>query len=367
MSATKRKIFLVDDSVSILTLGRDILSDTYELYTFESCESMFEFLEKVTPDLIILDVKLPGMNGYEAMEKLKSSRETADIPVIFLTSNTDEQAEVHGFSLGAVDFIGKPISGPRLLKRIAVQLIMHNQKKELEQKSQELLSYTSNLENKVTERTQAVENLKNAFLSSIAELVEHRDNITGGHILRTREYVHLLLHEIDSRSLFADELAGIDLELAVISSQMHDIGKISINDAILLKEGSLTTDEFDIMKDHSSYGKVIIEQIEEKTEESEFLSYAKIFAEYHHEKYDGTGYPHGLRGNDIPLLGRVMALADVYDALVTVRPYKEPISHEEAVEIIRESSGKSFDPVLVELFLDLHEKFAETSTACKDS
>jgi putative two-component system response regulator len=209
----------------------------------------------------------------------------------------------------------------------------------------------------VEEKMQSVLDLQNALLKTMAELVECRDDITGGHIERTQRGIKILLEEIEKNGVYREETKGWDVDLLLQSSQLHDVGKISIDDVILKKPGKLTEQEYDIMKKHAYFGGQIIKKIETLTKESDFLQYAKIFAVSHHEKWDGTGYPCGLKENEIPLLGRIMAIADVYDALTSVRPYKEALSHEEAVRIITEGSGTQFDPVLVDTFIRAAERF----------
>jgi putative two-component system response regulator len=191
----------------------------------------------------------------------------------------------------------------------------------------------------------------------MAELVEYRDNITGGHIERTQNGVGILFNAIKGNSIYGKETADWDIELLLQSSQLHDVGKIAISDSILKKPGRLTPEEFDDMKKHTTFGVQVIEKIEALTSESDFLKYAKIFAGTHHEKWDGTGYPAELRETEIPLQGRIMAIADVYDALTSERPYKKVFTHEEAVKIIREGRGTHFDPMLVDVFLETADAF----------
>jgi hypothetical protein len=207
------------------------------------------------------------------------------------------------------------------------------------------------------EKTQSFLMLQNTLLQTMAELVERRDGITGGHIERTQRGIKILLEEIEKSGLYREEAKDWDTNLLLQSCLLHDIGKISIDDAILKKKGALTKEEFEGMKQHTSFGKQIIEKVESLAQGSDFLKYAKIFAASHHEKWDGTGYPHGLKGTEIPLLGRIMAFADVYDALTSVRPYKRAFTHEESVKIIVEGGGTQFDPSLVEVFLRTAEQF----------
>jgi putative two-component system response regulator len=348
----RKKVVLVDDNITNLTVGKNILINDYDIFTVPSGEKLFILLERITPDLILLDIEMPEMNGYEVIKRLTAAKSTADIPFIFLTAKHDSSSELEGLSLGAMDYISKPFSPPLLLKRIALHLLVESQKKKLQ-------DYNDNLQQMVEEKTKTIVNLQNAVLKTVANLVEHRDEITGGHVERTRDYLAILTDAMIKRNLHNDEIRSWDIDFFLQSSQLHDVGKISIKDNILLKPGRLTEDEFNEMKNHTVFGVKIIEEIEKDSPESSFLKHAKIFAGTHHEKWDGTGYPYGYSGNDIPLQGRLMAIADVYDALISVRPYKEPLSHEAAVKIIVDGKGRHFDPDLTDLFLSIADKFAE--------
>lgn len=354
----KRKtVFLVDDSMTNLTIGKKALSGTYDVFTLDSGAVMFEMLENITPDLILLDVDMPEMDGYEAIKQLKANENTANIPVIFLTRMNEEDMELKGLSLGAIDYITKPFSTPRLLKRIEVHLLVEEQKRELLKQKRELLFLNNNLEQMVEEKTETVVELKNASLSTMAELVEYRDEITGGHIARTQRYIKALLDAMKAGGSYKNEVDALDEGLVLQSCQLHDVGKISVQDEILNKPGKLTPEEFEKVKTHTTYGEEIILRLKEKATDSDFLEYARVFAITHHERWDGSGYPHGLKGEEIPLLGRLMAVGDVYDALVEPRPYKAAFPHEKAVQIILENRGSHFDPELVDLFERMHHEF----------
>ena len=350
MEDGKELLFLVDDNPANLRIGKNVLSEKYRVATAPSAEKMFSLLENNIPEIILLDIDMPEMNGYEAIKILKSKPETKDIPVIFLTARTESGDELEGLSLGAIDYIGKPFQPPLLLKRIEVHLLVESQKKSLK-------NFNDNLQLMVEEKTQSVLDLQNALLKTMAELVECRDDITGGHIERTQRGVKILLEEIERSGIYAEETKGWSHSLLLQSCQLHDVGKISISDSVLKKAGKLTDEEFEDMKKHTSFGKQIIEKVEALAKESDFLKYAKIFAATHHEKWNGTGYPEGLKEHGIPLLGRIMAIADVYDALISIRPYKKAFTHEEAVDIIKKGSGTQFDPVLVDVFLRTEDQF----------
>ncbi|MDR2575977.1 MAG: response regulator [Treponema sp.] len=350
MESDKKLIILVDDNLANLKIGSNLLEEKYTVATAPSAAKMFNLLKNNTPAIILLDIDMPEMNGYEAIKLLKSEPQTKDIPVIFLTAKSESQDELEGLSLGAIDYITKPFNPALLLKRIEVHLLVEGQRKELQY-------FNENLQKMVEEKTESILDMQNTLLKTMAELVECRDDITGGHIERTQRGIKILLEEIKKNSIYREETKGWDVKLLLQSSQLHDVGKISISDNILKKPGKLTDQEFNEMKKHAGFGEEIIEKIETLTKESDFLNYAKIFAASHHEKWDGSGYPRGLKENLIPLLGRIMAIADVYDALTSVRPYKKAFSHEEAVRIITEGSGTQFDPALVEVFINAAEQF----------
>ncbi|MDR2050610.1 MAG: response regulator [Deltaproteobacteria bacterium] len=352
MANERKMIMLVDDSIANLKIGKNALSDAYDVFTLPSAGKMLELLERKTPDLILLDINMPEMNGYEAIKVLKNSPATRDIPVIFLTAKTDSGSELEGLSLGAIDYISKPFSPPLLRKRLEVHLLVESQKREL-------LDYNENLQRMVAEKTATVVKLQGKILETVGDLVESRDNTTGGHVQRTRRCLGILATALRERDLYREETEGWDINLLQQSSQLHDVGKISIQDSILQKPGKLTREEFDEMKKHVEFGVRIIEKIAGGDEEIVFLRYAKILAGAHHEKWNGSGYPAGLTGMDIPLLGRLMAIADVYDALTSARPYKEAFSHEKAVGIIREESGVHFEPLLVDIFTEIADRFKE--------
>lgn len=350
MSDAKKMIFLVDDNPTNLTIGRNALIGDYNVITIPSGEKMLKMLEKSSPDLILLDVEMPEMNGYEAIKVLKSNVKTASIPVIFLTAKVDINSELEGLSLGALDYITKPFSPPLLLKRIEVHLLVEEQKKQLQ-------SFNDNLMSLVEKKTRTVITLQNAILKTVAELVECRDDITGAHIERTQNYLKVLAEEAVKENVYRDEIESWDMDVFLQSAQLHDVGKITIKDGILAKPGRLTMDEFEEMKAHTTFGVRIIEKISKSAVEDAFLYHAKILAGTHHEKWDGSGYPLGLTGEAIPLQGRLMAIADVYDALISERHYKKAFSHEEAVQIISAGRGAHFDPSLVDVFLNIADEF----------
>lgn len=264
-----------------------------------------------------------------------------------MTAKSDNESELKGLSLGATDYIYKPFTPALLRKRIEMHL--------------ELVNLNNNLQEMVDVKTKSIMDLKNAFLKTMAELVEYRDDVTGKHIERTTHYLKILIEALGKKGLHLEKVASWDLDLLLQSAQLHDIGKIVISDTILNKPDKLDQNEFEEIKKHTKFGEDIIEQIKKNTVERSFLELAKIFASAHHEKWDGSGYPNGLKGEEIPLEGRLMAIADVYDALISERPYKKAFTHEEAVDIILKGMGTHFDPELVNVFKDVSEQFKSIS------
>ena len=333
-----KTIFVVDDNDTNLSRAEESLENHYNVMTIPSSAKMFTLLNKIKPDLILLDIEMPEMSGFQAMELLKATDEYANIPVIFLTGVSSAEVEAEGFELGAVDFISKPFSTPVLLNRMKLHIGVNDL---------------------VKERTAALEHAHRSILLILADLVESRDEGTGGHIERSTQYIRLLINEMKAQCVYEDELATWELKNVAICAALHDVGKIAVSDVILNKPGKLTVDEYADMKNHAVVGAEIINRVISHTGENSLLDNAKLFAEYHHENWDGTGYPHGLKGLEIPLQGRIMAIADVYDALVSVRPYKTALTDDEAANIIIEESGKRFDPAIVKVFISIKDKFKE--------
>ena len=337
-----KTIFIVDDNAVNLSVAKDALKEQYRVRTLPSAAKMFEIMEKVTPDLILLDIKMPDMDGFEALAVLKGNKSTAEIPVIFLTSLTDANVEARGFQMGVVDFIHKPFSAPVLQNRIKTHL---------------------DIDKIIQERTSSLKSLKNALVYTLADMVENRDKGTGGHIERTTLYIKALLEEMVTKKVYLEKLKEMDIDMFVSSARLHDLGKVAITDVVLNKPGKLTDEEFAIMKEHCKVGEDIIDNIMLRTEDVEFLYNAKLIAGSHHERWDGKGYPRGLAGEDIPLQGRIVAVVDVYDALVSERPYKKAFTPDQAADIIMEGAGSHFDPKIAEVFFNAKELFKEIKYA----
>jgi len=305
---------------------------------------------------------MPEMDGFETLSILKKDEKYKSIPVIFLTAKVDATTEIQGFELGAIDFIHKPFSPPILIKRIEVHLLLENQRITLLNQTAELNNYANNLQAMVYQKVENIIELKNALLKTMAEMVECRDSNTGGHIERTQRYIQILVNEIKKRGIYSEQTKNWDIDMLMQSCQLHDVGKIAIDDIVLRKPGKLDDIEFEEMKKHTTHGEQLIAKIESMTKENDFLTSAKIFVSSHHEKWNGKGYPRGLLGEEIPLEGRIMAIADVYDALVSERSYKKSFTHEQAVEIITKDSGTHFDPNIVDVFLSVADEFRKCSS-----
>ena len=344
-----KTIFVVDDNNVNLLTAEETLSPQYNVYTLSSAKVMFELLENITPELILLDIVMPEMSGFEALKMLKDDERYAEIPVIFLTSKRDSVTEAAGFEMGVVDYMSKPFSEPVLLNRIKTHLHIEDIIKER----------TTQLR----DRTDKLLRLQNSMVSVLANMVENRDKLTGRHTERTTNYIKILLGAMIEHGVYEDQIKEWDMDVVVSSARLHDIGKIVVTDLILNKPDKLTDEEMEIMRTHAAEGEKIIDTIIDDTGDEDFLFNAKLFAGTHHEKWDGTGYPCKLKGDSIPLQGRIMAIADVYDALVSDRPYKAAFSHEKAVDIIVTSGGTHFDPKLAEVFLKVNGLFEKVSAA----
>jgi len=357
MESKRNKIVLVDDNATNLTMGRNLLKSSYEIYPATSASRLFELLENIVPDLVLLDIEMPEMSGFEAIKVLKADTRFSEIPVIFLTSKSDEESEMEGFELGAADYVSKPVSGPLLLRRISNQLLIVQQRKELLANQTALKDYADHLVARVREKTAELLNLQSAVLATVADLVEFRDKQTGGHTTRTMLYMQTLIEEMLRDGIYTDKVSDWNIGLVVPSAQLHDVGKIAITDLILNKPGKLTDIEFEIMKTHVEAGVSAIEKIMSEAKENAFLEHARLIVGTHHEKWNGSGYPMGLKGQEIPIEGRLMAIADVYDALISDRAYKKAFTHQKACDIIEESEGTHFDPALVGVFRNAKDEF----------
>lgn len=349
----QRHVLVVDDNVTNLKFAEHALKPEYRVTSLISGEQALKFLTKNKPDLILLDIKMPGMDGFETIKQIKSNPGTKDIPVIFLTAISESDSEVNGLMLGAADFISKPFVPDVMLRRVELQI--------------ELKNYRDNLEHLVKDQTQMVERLQDVIVSSITGLVEFRDKITGGHAKRSAEYLGLFIEKIKEKPEYAGVFNDEYVTNILRAAPLHDVGKIGINDNVLMKTGFLDDSEFEYMKQHTILGGMAFEKALEELPDNEFLKVAKDMALCHHERWNGTGYPHGLKGEDIPFSARLMAIADVYDALTTKRSYKEPSSHEDAMKIMCELRGVNFEPKLIDYLVEFNQDFKKQNDRYKAS
>jgi putative two-component system response regulator len=357
----KHSILIVDDTAENLTLMNGLLKDDYRTKIANNGERALKIAAESPPDLVLLDIMMPGMDGYEVCRRLKSDAKTKHIPVVFLTAKVEIEDEQKGFDVGAVDYITKPISPPIVLARVKTQLTLKAAADFLRDKA-------AYLETEVGKRTKEVQVVQDVTIMAMASLAETRDNETGNHIRRTQNYVRALAKKLQGNPLYASQLDDATVEMLYKSAPLHDIGKVGIPDAILLKPGKLTDDEFKVMKTHTTLGRDAILAAEKLIDApSSFLKLAREIAHYHQEKWDGSGYPEGLAGTSIPVSARLMAVADVYDALISKRVYKPPFPHDKAVAIIREGRDKHFDPHMVDAFLQIAEEFEDIASRFTDS
>ncbi len=339
------KILVIDDEKTNLTLASEILSDNYSVSTVPSAKIALKYLENHTPDLILLDVIMPEMSGLEFMKLLSESKLYSDIPVIFLTANLDAQTEKDCFAAGAMDFILKPLHKSTLENRINHSI--------------ELFSLRKSLEERVEQKVKTITNMQETIIMSFANIIEARDGSTGEHVKRTRDYVEMIAFELKKRNIYSETLTSDFIDIMVKATVLHDVGKIGIPDNILLKPGKLDNQEFEIIKTHCEIGAKLINETMRGIEDPKFISMAHDIALNHHEKWNGTGYPNNISGEDIPLPARIMAIADVFDALTSKRCYKTPMPLEKAFTIIEDGKGTHFDPLITDVFLDIKDCISE--------
>lgn len=370
----KQTVLVVDDVPQNITLLGELLQPHYAVRAASSGERALRAAQsEPKPDIILLDVMMPDMDGYEVLQRLHALEQTRDIPVIFVTALDSMESEEQGLEMGAVDYITKPIKPAIVLARVRAHL-------ELKQARDRLANQNEWLECEVARRMRENLLIQDLSMRALACLAEARDTDTGHHILRTQAYVDILAHQLEYHERFADALADGRLEMLVKAAPLHDLGKVGIPDAILLKPGRLTPDEFEIMKTHAAIGADAIGkamndalaaadggEAAQASGAFAFLEVAREIAASHHEKWDGSGYPAGLAGDAIPAAGRLMALADVFDALTCTRVYKKSMPIEQARQIITDGRGTHFDPDVVDAYLACHERFAEIATRFADS
>ncbi|MBF0407072.1 MAG: two-component system response regulator [Candidatus Riflebacteria bacterium] len=359
----KPLLLIVDDTPENIDVLRGILSSEYRLKIAVNGEKALRILSgSDKPDLVILDIMMPEIDGFEVCRRIKSDPATAGIPVIFVTAKDQVFDETRGFAAGAVDYLTKPVIPEIVVARVKTHVELKLAREEIERNN-------AILEERVKERTSEIALTQDVTIQCLAALAETRDTETGRHILRTQQYMKILAEAASKRDKFSSILTPPVVELLYKSAALHDIGKVGIPDRVLLKPGKLSPEEFEEMKKHAQLGADAIQKAEEvfgSVNKSSFLRYAREIAATHQEKWDGTGYPNGLKGDKIPLSGRLMAIADVYDALISKRCYKKPLTHKDAVRIISEEKEKHFDPDLIDCFLEVSNEFAKIAISLND-
>lgn len=342
-------ILVVDDDKSNLSLAQKILGKEYRIAAATSGMAAFKYLEKNVPDLILLDINMPQMDGFEVMEKLQGDERYDAIPVIFLTADDDSETETRCFASGALDFIRKPFIANVALSRINRILELEDYHKRLEQMVEEQA-------NEIKRNSLKIGHMQEQVIIGMANLIELRDDSTGMHVKNTKRYVEIIADRMKKKHLYADILTDEYIKNMCKAAPLHDIGKIRIADSILKKPGKLTDEEFNDMKKHTVFGAEIVNEILGGLEEDDYIKVAENIACYHHERWDGKGYPKGLSGEEIPLCARIMSIADVFDALYAERCYKEPIRPvSKVLGIIKECRGTQFDPYITDIFLELED------------
>ncbi|MDQ5888233.1 MAG: cyclic di-GMP phosphodiesterase [Pseudomonadota bacterium] len=362
MALAQATILIVDDVPdNLAVLGELLRQSGYQVKVANSGRAALRFAAQLPrPDLILLDVMMPEMDGYQVLLALRDNPVTRDIPVMFLTALDASHDEQRGLDMGAADYISKPIRPSVVLARVRTQL-------EAKQARDLLRGQNSFLEAEVARRMAENELIQAISIRALARLAEIRDPETGNHILRTQAYVELLARRLQSHPRFAATLSDDYIKLLARSAPLHDIGKVGIPDAILQKPGKLDVEEWEIMKTHARLGAEAIEQADlDSQKQLAFLTLAREIARWHHERWDGAGYPDGLQGEAIPVSARLMALADVFDALISPRVYKAPIPLAQACEIMRAGRGSHFDPDACDAFLDVFEQMGEIARSHMD-
>lgn len=346
-------VLVVDDAPDNRMILSELLKPLYRVLEAQDGETAMRMAAAEQPDIILLDVVMPGMSGFDVCRQLKSHGETRGIPVIFLTSLNAPEDETRGLILGGVDYITKPVNPPVVMARVANHL-------RLRAASDFLRDQNAFLEQEISRRTREVTAIQEATVIALTSLAETRDNETGNHIRRTQHYVKALADKLKDHPRFSADLDEVTRQMLFQSAPLHDIGKIGIPDRILLKQGRLTPEEYEIMKTHTTLGRDALQRAEERlTTPVSFLHIAKEMAYSHQERWDGSGYPQGLKGNAIPVSARLMAVADVYDALISRRVYKQGMTHEAAADAIAAKRGIDFDPDIVDAFLSIQDSFRD--------
>lgn len=360
MPNTNPVILAVDDQPIELQMIFMLLKKHYRVIPVTKPEKALRFLESTSVDLILSDIMMPKMNGYELLQHIRELPNCQDTPVIFLTGDTAEESEYRALIKGASDYISKPIKGPIVSVRVQNQLILRKKRNALESLVKKQKEELTTAYAKAKKRQAVTYNL-------LARAIDYRDNYTGRHVFRTTEYVRLIVEEL-MRNPEPDYIVPETKAAEIISSaKLHDIGKIAIPDNILLKNGKLTDEEFSLIETHTNLGGELLKDAVDEMGKDSFFNETYEIALKHHEKWNGTGYPSKMSGTQIPLSARIMALADVYDAVTSERPYKHALSHEAAVKIIQDGANTHFDPYLVKVFTKIEDKIASIGIKDRES
>lgn len=342
-----KHILVIDDSEESSTFLKNLITPLYKFTLLTSISDMIHSLSSNTFDLIMINTGIHDFSTLDAFIVINPFNALDSLPIIFLSSGKSPESELKYLNIGLVDFLYEPFIPQLILKKIELTM--------------ELFKYRKNLKSIINKKTETIEELNDAIFISLAELVEFRDPETGGHIKRTATYLELLVQAMSQLDMYKNVLTPRYVHDIIRSAPLHDIGKIGISDNILLKNDKFAPADFEYMKQHTTLGGTTIQKVIDKSKSCPFLSIAKDMALHHHEKWDGSGYPYGLKGYEIPLCARIMSVADVYDALTSRRRYKKAMCHEDAVKIIFSCSGTQFDPDIINVFRTMHIEFQEAS------
>jgi putative two-component system response regulator len=351
MSGKRFKILIVDDNPATIKILGSLISDNYAKQVATSGESAIEILEASIelPDLILLDLIMPGMDGLETCKIIKQNVRYKDIPIIFLSSRTDTLTKIEALKAGGVDYITKPFNFDEMRSRVDVHLSIHDLERELSKHNK----YLNTL---IDEKAKEISEIQLSTIYALVKLTDYRDDVLGGHLLRTQIMCQRIAEKLRNESKYQSVIDEEFISNIYKSSPLHDIGKVGTPDSIYLKPGKLTTEEFEIMKRHTTIGAETLQAVLLRFPNNEFIEMGIDIAKYHHEKWDGTGYPEGLSGQEIPISARIMAVSDVFDALMSKRPYKEAFSFAESYNIILEGKGNHFDPMVVNAFIQIADE-----------
>lgn len=364
MERASKKILIVDDDAAIRRLLRGLLGNDYRMAEAASGEQAMEILPAFCPDLVLLDILMPGIDGYETCRRIKASR--SDIQIVMISAISSPEQQLRAFEVGADDYLVKPFDPQDLRARVRLHFQLREATAVASSIRAEIESHNSNLRRLTAQHAQEIVAIQDAAVFTLAKVAESRDQETGGHLVRMRDYSQILAEELAQDGRYADQISGQFLQDLYRSSPLHDIGKVGIRDEILLKPGRLTPEEFETMQQHTVIGANILDQAVARLRGGGFLAMAALIARFHHERFDGAGYPAGLVAQEIPLPARIVAVADVYDALTSVRPYKPAYPTDEAESIIRRDSGRHFDPVIVEAFCRRFDDILRTQEEAVD-